>query len=99
MSRQLDLKEEERETAKRTELVKALEFGIVGSLQIQGIQFLGLSITYDDFYVRCVVKAVCEERRLVSFVTSDSMINVLLLVYRMANNHKLMWGTDKYYTD
>lgn len=97
MSRQLDIKEEQQQTARYQELVKALEFGIVGALQAQGIIFLGLAISYDDFSSRCVVKALAEERRIVAFVSSDSIVNVLLQVYRLANHGKLKWGDDKYY--
>lgn len=98
MSRQLDAKIEQRETVRRDELVKGLEFGIVGALEAQGMQLLGLSITYDLFSCRCVVKAEAENRRLVAFVSSDTLMNVLLQVFRMANNYALKWGTDKYYS-
>ncbi len=98
MSRQLDVKRELRETAKRDQLVLALEFGIVGAIEAQGMELLGLALTYNAFECKCVVKAIAEERRVVAFVSSDTLMNVLLQVFRLANNQALRWGADKYYT-
>lgn len=98
MSRQLDVQQEVRETARRNELVKALEFGIAGSIEAQGMQLLGLSISIQPFDCTCVVKAQAEERRVVAFVNADTMMNVLIKVFTMANNYALKWGADKYYS-
>lgn len=97
MTRQLDIEREQREETRRLELIKAVEYGIVGALQHQGIELLGLSLMTEEFNTRCVVKARAEERRIVAFVSSDSISNVLIQVYRLANNQALQWGADKYH--
>lgn len=97
MTRQLDVKAEQAETDRRLALIKALDFGIVGALQAQGLELIGLSITYDEYSCSCVVKGRAEERRIVAFVYSDTMAGCLLSVFRMANAGALKWGADKYY--
>lgn len=97
MSRQLDLKKEERETAKRNALVKALEFGIAGALESQGIELRGLAIRYDDFNCLLTLKAVVQGETSVAFVGSDSMINCILKADSEARRHALRWRRDKYH--
>jgi len=97
MSRQLDIQQEERETARRNELIKVMEFGLAGVLETQGMEFRGFAITYDPFSCLMVVKTELEGNRKVAFVYSDTMVNCLLKGYRMACSHALKWGPDKYY--
>lgn len=99
MSRQSELKREERESRKRDRLVRALSFSLVDTLEQQGMMLLGLSITYDDSYVSLVLKADCEGKRFVSFLASDTMVNVLILADSMATRNALKWGKDKYFKD
>lgn len=98
MTRHLDVKVEERETAKRDALVRALEFGIVGALSTQGIELMGLSIKYDAFNCLLTLKADVAGVRSVSFVGSDTMVNVLLKADSMAANEVLKWRPDQYHS-
>lgn len=98
MSRQLDIKREQRETARRDALVRALEFGIVGALEIQGIHLVGLAIKYDAFNCLLTIKADVQGTRSVCFVGSDTMMNVLLKADAMAANDALVWRADQYHT-
>lgn len=97
MSRQLELKREQRETAKRDALVRALEFGIVGALESQGIELLGVAMRYEPFSVLMTVKADVGGVRSVAFVGSDSMLNCILKADSMASNQALKWREDKYH--
>lgn len=97
MSRQLDQKAEIREVARRDALVRALEFGIVGALQTQGIELCGLAIKYDVFNCLLTLKADVQGVRSVCFVGSDSLMNVLLKADSMASNEVLQWRPDQYH--
>jgi len=99
MSRQAEQKREQRETKRRDRLVRALSFNLVDTLQAQGMNLLGLSITYDEAYCSLVLKAECEGKRFVSFLASDGIVNVLILADSMATRNALKWGKDKYFKD
>lgn len=96
MSRQLDLKKEERERGKRDALVAALEYGLVGALQNQGIEMLGWAVKYDAFNCLMTIKSDIAGKRQVCFVGSDSVINCILKAYSEASRASLVWRPDKY---
>lgn len=98
MSRQLDLKRELRESRKRDALVRALEFGLVGALEMQGIELLGFALRYEEFNCLLTLKANVDDLRSVAFVGSDTIINVLLKADNMASNQALKWRVDKYHS-
>lgn len=98
MSRQLDIKRELRETAKRDTLVKALEFGIVGALQSQGIELLGFAFKYDAFNCLMTIKADVGGVRSIAFTGSDTVINCILKAFSEASRNELHWRPDKYHT-
>lgn len=98
MTRQHDLKLEVRETAKRDALVKALEYGLAGALESQGVGLLGFSIKYDTFNCLMTIKAVVGDVRSVAFVGSDTMINCILKADSEARRHTLHWRLDQYHT-
>ncbi len=97
MSRQLDQKKEEYETARRVALVKALEYSLVGSLETQGIELLGIAIKYDPFNCLMTIKADIAGDRCVSFVGSDSIMNCFLKADSMSRNTVLKWKADQYH--
>lgn len=98
MTRQLEIKKEARETARRLELVKALEFGIVGALESQGITMVGFAIKYDDFNCLLILKADIDDIRSIAFIGSDSIVNCILKTYQVARNGGLRWRPDQYHT-
>jgi hypothetical protein len=98
MSRQADLKQEVRETAKRDALVRALEFGIAGALEYQGAELLGFSIRYDSFNCLMTIKAIVDGVHSVAFVGSDTMMNCILKADSEARRHSLHFRQDKYHT-
>ena len=98
MSRQLDIKAEQRETARRDALVKALEFGIVGGLESQGIELLGFAIKYDAFNCLLTIKAIVGNTQSVAFVGSDSIINCFLKAHSCAQQDALKWRADRYHS-
>lgn len=98
MSRQLDTEVEQRETARREELVKALDFGIVGALQAQGIELLGFSFKYDAFNCLMTIKADIAGVRSVCFVGSDSIINCILKAQSEGRRATLRWREDRYHS-
>ena len=98
MSRQLEVEIERRATAKRDALVRALEFGLVGALESQGIELIGWAIKYDAFNCLMTIKAEIAGVRQVCFVGSDSIINCILKAESEASRSDLKWRADKYHT-
>ena len=98
MSRQLEQEQETFETNRRRGLVKALEYSFVGSLEGQGIELIGFSIRYDAFNCLMTIKADIAGKRQVSFVGSDTIMNVLLKADHMARNCVLKWKDDQYHS-
>lgn len=96
MSRQLDVKVEERETKRRNKLVKGLEFSLHGALQFQGAELRGFSIRYGDFDCLLTLKASFEGKWHVANISSDTMMNCLLKVIADAERGRLNWRPDKY---
>jgi len=99
MSRQLDIKVEERETARRDELIKALEFGIVGAFESQGLELLGIAIKFDAYNCLLTVKAHVAGKYQVAFVGSDTVVNCFLKLQSEARSNRLRWRPDKYRSD
>ncbi|MCK5317997.1 MAG: hypothetical protein KAJ55_08785 [Anaerolineales bacterium] len=97
MSRQLEVKQEERSLAKQVALIKALEFGLVGALEGQGIELLGIAFKYDPFNVLMTIKADIAGVRSIAFVGSDTFINCILKADSAARRHSLTWRADKYH--
>lgn len=96
MSRQLDQLKEERETRRRDALVKALEFELPGTLELNGITLVGFAIKYDAFECLMTVKADIGGERSVSFVGASSPINCILKAVQMAKSDRLRWRKDRY---
>lgn len=96
MSRQLDYEKEQREQLRRVELVKCLEFGLVGALSAQGIDMLGFAMKYDPFNCLMTLKADRNGEGIVSFVGSDTIINCFLKAQSEALRQGLKWREDKY---
>lgn len=96
MSRQLDLQRELRETKKRDALIRALEFGLAGSLENQGIELLGFTIKYSPFNCLLTLRVDNGGSREVAFVGSDTIINCILKADSEANRVALKFRKDKY---
>lgn len=96
MSRQLDQKLEERDTAKRDALYKALEYSLPGALEHQGIELRGFTIVYNPYSCRIVIKGIRQGEWIVAFAYSDTMTGCLLSATAAAARGSLSWGKDKY---
>lgn len=96
MTRQLDQKKEQKQAARRDQIVKVLEYGLVGALENQGIQLVGIAIRYDAWDVLMTIKAEVGARREVCFVGSDTITNCFLKAHSEARNGRLKWRPDKY---
>lgn len=97
MSRQLDEEREVRAAKRSAALMKALDYGIVGALQTQGIDLLGLSIRYDAFNCLLTIRADIGGVRSVCFVGSDSIANCYLKAESDASRDALKWRPDAFY--
>lgn len=97
MSSEMDLKHELKATKRRDALVRALEFGIIGALEFNGIELQSMSIKPGDFDCLIVVKAIVAGKRVVAFISSDSMVNALLKLAHTAQQGTLRWKPDRYH--
>jgi hypothetical protein len=97
MSRQLDIKREQRETAKRDALVRALDYSLQGNLESQGIELVGWAVKYDAFNCLMTIKADIAGSRQIAFVGSDNIINCILKADGAARRNDLSWREDKYH--
>jgi hypothetical protein len=97
MTRLLDLEHEVRETSRRDELVKALEFGLAGAIANQGAKLQGFAIKYGDFDCLMTIKADFDSGRMIAFVGSDTIMNCLLRSYHAAARNELRWKADQYH--
>lgn len=96
MTRQLDLKRELRETARRDTLVRALEFGIVGALANQGWETRGFGIKYHDLDCLLTIRVERDGKWFRAFVGSDTIMNCFIKAERQALANTLSWARDKY---
>lgn len=96
MSRQKDVSGEEREKARRTTLVKAIEFNLVDALHNQGATLLGFAIRYDEFSCLMTLKVDINGVKCVCFVGSDTIMNCILKADAEAAGNRLKWKADKY---
>lgn len=97
MTRQLEQKKEQKEAARRDQIVKVLEYGLAGALENQGIQLVGVAIRYDAWDCLMTIKVEVGNRIEVCFVGSDSMMNCFLKAYSEARNGRLKWRPCKYH--
>lgn len=97
MSRQMDQQAEERERARRLNLVTALEFGLARAIQQQGAALVGFAIKYDIVSCLMTIKADFDKGRHVSFIYSDSMMNCIVSGTAAAETNRLHWQLDKYH--
>lgn len=97
MSRQVDMKGEERENARRIALIKAIEFGLSDAIVNQGAELRGIAIRYGEFDCLMTVKADFNGVRHVSFVGSDTMMNCFIKADAAAAGNRLSWSKDKYH--
>ena len=96
MTRQLEQKAEERETRRRNDLVRCLDFGLVGALGNQGWTVRGFAIKYGS--VECILSIRVERdgKWFISFVSADSVADCFLRADRLAAGNLLRWKPDKY---
>lgn len=96
MSRQLDLVREERETRRRDAVIAALEFGIQGALENQGIRPRGFSIAWNEYDCLLVLKGEWGGKWQVAFVGGGSAIECVLNCLTAAQHDRLRWKEDRY---
>ena len=96
MTRQLELKREVREAARRDALVRALDYGLPGALAHQGATMLGFALKYGEFVQLLTLKASFEGKAMVCFVSSDTIMNCFLRAESLALGNNLDWRPDKY---
>lgn len=96
MTRQFDVEVEERESRRQLALLKALEFELVGAIEVMGGTMRGFAIKYNEWESLLTYKAVFEGRAMVAFVGADTPMNCIVKAAAMAKNNSLRWKDDIY---
>jgi hypothetical protein len=96
MSRQLEQALEQRETKRRDALVRALEYGLEGALEAQGITLIGFALKFDAYECLMTIKADVGGVRKVAFVGAGSPIDCILKAEQGASATRLRWKKDIY---
>jgi len=99
MSRQLDVIAEERETKRRDQLIKAIDYSLAGALEFHGMELLGFAMKYDEYQCTLTLKVIRKRHWCVAFITSDTMMNCILAADAAARRGSLSWDIDKYHPD
>lgn len=96
MTRQLEQQQELREQKRREALVRALEFELPGTLELNGITLLGFAMKYDAYECLMTIKADVGGTRKVAFVGASSPIDCILRAVQAAGADRLRWKNDDY---
>lgn len=96
MTRQLEVKQEERETKRRTALTRALDFGLVGALGVQGWAVRGFGLKYGELECILSIRVERDGKWFVSFVSADSLADCFIRADRLASGNLLRWKPDRY---
>lgn len=96
MTRLLDVKLEERQAIKDSQLVRACEFELVGSLSAAGCTLTGFSVKLDQFQCLITLRALVDDLQQVAFVSADTLPDCLRKCPQMAQTDRLKWSPDKW---
>lgn len=96
VSRQFDLKAEERTTTRNNAVIKALYFDLQGVIEFQGGKMRGFAMNYKTFQCTMVWKAVFEGKQKVAFITAETPIDCILTAMNLARHNELRWKVDVY---
>lgn len=96
MSRQLEQIQEQRVAKMHLELIKAVEYDLVGSVAHNGGVLGGFSVRLAEFEVLVTLRAKFPAGAMISFVGGESLMMALLKCVREAKHDKLVWRTDRF---
>lgn len=96
MSRHTEVRVEEAATRKNAALAKALDHGISGGLEVQGVHLLGMSVRHSAMDCLVTLRADIGGVRHVAFIGSDTVINCFLKCQADIARDALHWRVDKY---
>lgn len=98
MTRQFDIKSEEKIASRQAALVRAVEFELIGSLSHGGAALNGFSVKLRGYDCLLVLRAHVDDMNQVAFVSADDLGGCLIKAVRMALNDGLRWKEDAYPT-
>jgi len=96
MSRQLEQLAEERTAKRHKEIVRAVEFELVGALAAAGAEVQGFSVKMGDFECLMTVRATIGGVAMVAFIGAEDLGGAMIKLIRAARRDKLVWREDKY---
>jgi len=99
MSRQLEQIQEQRTAKRHLELVKTIEYGLLGAVSHSGGILSGFTIKINDGECLLVLKADFGHLHRVAFVSGEDVGTVLIRGMNLARRDALNWKADAYYID
>ena len=99
MSRQLEQGLEERTQKRNTNLIRAIEFELEGSIAHSGGILNGFSVKYYEEDVVLTLRATLPAGRRIAHIGSETLADVLIKATRLAYSDALKWKADKWIKD
>lgn len=96
MTRQLETLQEEKTSRRNLQIIKAVEYELVGAIAHSGGRLHGLAVTFEDFQTRLTLKAEFGGKYRVTFIVNETLADTLLQGVRGAYGNTLRWKRDKY---
>jgi len=96
MTRQLELKAEEKRLTRGERLLRILEYELAGAIEATGLVFLGFAVYYDTYECMLVLKADAGNSKQVAFVYSDDIAGTLIKAVNGIKSDRVRWREDTY---
>jgi hypothetical protein len=96
MSRQLEAVGEERNAKRHMAIVRAVEFELLRSVEVEGVALLGFSVRLGEMECLVTLRAVRDGVKSVSFVGGEDLGGCLIKCVREAKKDNLTWKVDSF---
>lgn len=96
MTRHLDAAMEERDARRHEAIIRAVEFDLLRSVEVNGTSLQGFSVRLNDWECLITLRATRGGVREVCFVGAQDLGGCLIKCVREAKREKLHWKQDRF---
>lgn len=96
MSRQLEQVQEERTARRNKEIVKAVEYDLVGSIGHAGGELTGFSVRIGATDTLLTLRAIVAGRPQIAFVGGSDTGSCLIKACSLGRQDRLQWKADRF---